>query len=153
MKKKDVNIIMAAVTVLVMFKTMINRVINDDADELMEDENEEETEVLPLQVSDDEYEYFNELIQSIPLENLTEEELENIELEDLLQSFSDSLEFKLALMKNSTVLKDLLSSKVSLDNDDDDEVGNAVSDSWGLLLLFTNWSAFINYPFAPRTNV
>ena len=129
MKKKDVNIIMAAVTVLVMFKTMINRVINDDADELMEDENEEETEVLPLKVSDDEYEYFNELIQSIPLENLTEEELDSIELEDLLQSFSDSLEFKLALMKNSTVLKDLLSSKVSLDNDDDDEVGNAVSDS------------------------
>ena len=129
MKKKDVNIIMAAVTVLVMFKTMINRVINDDADELMEDENEEETEVLPLQVSDDEYEYFNELIQSIPLENLTEEELDSIELEDLLQSFSDSLEFKLALMKNSTVLKDLLSSKVTLDNDDDDEVGNAVSDS------------------------
>ena len=127
MKKKDVNIIMAAVTVLVMFKTMINRVINDDADELMEDENEEETEVLPLQVSDDEYEYFNELIQSIPLENLTEEELDSIELEDLLQSFSDSLEFKLALMKNSTVLKDLLSSKVSFDNNDD--VGNAVSDS------------------------
>ena len=127
MKKKDVNIIMAAITVLVMFKTMINRVMNDDEEASLEDENEEDTEALPLQVSDDEYEYFNELIKSIPLENLTEEELENIELKDLLQSFSDSLEFKLALMKNSAVLKDLLSNKASFDNDD--EIGNAVSDS------------------------
>ena len=127
MKKKDVNIIMAAITVLVMFKTMINRVMNDDEEASLEDENEEDTEALPLQVSDDEYEYFNELIKSIPLENLTEEELENIELKDLLQSFSDSLEFKLALMKNSAVLKDLLSNKASFDNDE--EIGNAVSDS------------------------
>ena len=127
MKKKDVNIIMAAITVLVMFKTMINRVMNDDEEASLEDENEEDTEALPLQVSDDEYEYFNELIKSIPLENLTEEELENIELKDLLQSFSDSLEFKLALMKNSAALKDLLSNKVSIDNDD--EIGNAVSDN------------------------
>lgn len=127
MKKKDVNIIMAAVTVLVMFKTMIYRVMNDDTNEHYEEESEDEIEAQPLQVSDDEYEYFNELIKSIPLENLTEEELENIELKDLLQSFSDSLEFKLALMKNSAALKDLLSNKVSIDNDD--EIGNAVSDN------------------------
>lgn len=127
MKKKDVNIIMAAVTVLVMFKTMIYRVMNDDANEHYEEESEDEIEAEPLQVSDDEYEYFNELLETLNLDNLSAEELDNIELEDLLQSFSDSLDFKLALMKNSTVLKDLLSSRTPLDSDD--AIGNAVTDS------------------------
>ena len=127
MKKKDVNIIMAAVTVLVMFKTMIYRVMNDDANEHYEEESEDEIEEQTLQVSDDEYEYFNELLETLNLDNLSAEELDNIELEDLLQSFSDSLDFKLALMKNSTVLKDLLSSRTPLDSDD--AIGNAVTDS------------------------
>ena len=127
MKKKDVNIIMAAVTVLVMFKTMIYRVMNDDANEHYEEESEDEIEEQTLQVSDDEYEYFNELLETLNLDNLSAEELDNIELEDLLQSFSDSLDFKLALMKNSTVLKDSLSSRTPLDSDD--AIGNAVTDS------------------------
>ena len=43
MKKKDINIIMAAVTVLVMFKTMINRAFNEEAaDEFEEEEVEDE---------------------------------------------------------------------------------------------------------------
>jgi hypothetical protein len=124
MKKKDINIIMAAVTVLVMFKTMINRAFNEEAADEFEEEDEDEP--IPFQVADEEYEYFNELLEAIDFDNLTEDDLDNIELEDLLQGFSDSLEFKLALMKNSSLLKAMLSNKTTSDYDDVE--GEAVTD-------------------------
>lgn len=124
MKKKDINIIMAAVTVLVMFKTMINRAFNEEAVDQFEEEDEDEP--IPFQVADEEYEYFNELLEAIDFDNLTEDDLDNIELEDLLQGFSDSLEFKLALMKNSSLLKAMLSNKTTSDYDDVE--GEAVTD-------------------------
>ena len=124
MKKKDINIIMAAVTVLVMFKTMINRAFNEEAADEFEEEDEDEP--IPFQVADEEYEYFNELLEAIDFDNLTEDDLDNIELEDLLQGFSDSLEFKLALMKNSSLLKAMLSNKTTSDYDDFE--GEAVTD-------------------------
>lgn len=124
MKKKDINIIMAAVTVLVMFKTMINRAFNEEAADEFEEEDEDEP--IPFQVADEEYEYFNELLEAIDFDNLTEDDLDNIELEDLLQGFSDSLEFKLALMKNSSLLKAMLSNKTTSDYDEVE--GEAVTD-------------------------
>ncbi len=129
MKKKDINLIMAAVAVLVMLKTMINRAFDDedeeyDEDDYDEDENEDYDENEPYRVSDEEYEYFNEILESVDLENLTEDTLEEFDLNQLLQSFSDSLEFKLAIMKNSKILKEMVMKKKEVI----DEEGEAISD-------------------------
>ena len=135
MKKKDINLIMAAVAVLVMLKTMLNRAFNeidDDYDEEYDDnfDNEEffedDFEDEPYQVSDEEYEYFNEILEDVDLENLTEESLEELDLNQLLQSFSESLEFKLAIMKNSTVLKEMILKKKEAI--EEEPQGEAVSD-------------------------
>lgn len=123
MKKKDINLIMAAVAVLVMLKTMINRAF-DDEDDYDEDENEDYDENEPYRVSDEEYEYFNEILESVDLENLTEDTLEEFDLNQLLQSFSDSLEFKLAIMKNSKILKEMVMKRKEVI----DEEGEAISD-------------------------
>ena len=131
MKKKDINLIMAAVAVLVMLKTMINRAFDDEDDydededeDYDEDENEDYDENEPYRVSDEEYEYFNEILESVDLENLTEDTLEEFDLNQLLQSFSDSLEFKLAIMKNSKILKEMVMKRKEVI----DEEGEAISD-------------------------
>jgi len=124
MKKKDINLIMAAVAVLVMLKTMINRAFDDYDEDYDEDENEDYDENEPYRVSDEEYEYFNEILESVDLENLTEDTLEEFDLNQLLQSFSDSLEFKLAIMKNSKILKEMVMKRKEVI----DEEGEAISD-------------------------
>jgi len=124
MKKKDINLIMAAVAVLVMLKTMINRAFDDEDEEYDEDEDYDEDENEPYRVSDEEYEYFNEILESVDLENLTEDTLEEFDLNQLLQSFSDSLEFKLAIMKNSKILKEMVMKRKEVI----DEEGEAISD-------------------------
>mgnify|MGYP000480573722 CR=1 FL=1 len=81
MKKKDINLIMAAVAVLVMLKTMLNRAFKedeeydeeeyDDEDEdYYEEDFEEEYDDEPYQVSDDEYEYFNDLLEDVELNDI-----------------------------------------------------------------------------------
>lgn len=135
MKKKDINLIMAAVAILVMLKTMINRAFNemDEEDEDFDDDDydydleyDEDEDDEPYQVSDEEYEHFNEILEAVDFDNLSEEELGDLDLKHLLQSFNDSLEFKLAIMKNSTVLKEMLLKKKEAA---EEEIGGeAVSD-------------------------
>lgn len=128
MKKKDINLIMAAVAVLVMLKTMVNRAFNEEEVDFEEEDDSdyEASDDAPSQVSDEEYEYFNEILEEVDLEYLTEESLEELDLEQLLQSFSDSLEFKLAIMKNSSVLKEMILKKKTSQKAEVE--GEAVSD-------------------------
>lgn len=132
MKQKDMNLIMAAVGVLVMFKTMLHTAFRN-IDEEFEDEDfedemgaEEEENDSPYAVSDEEFEYFNEIFEDSDLnfENLKLDDFEELNFRKLFTDLESNLQFKIAIMKNSAVLKEMiLNRKRELD-----EAGEAVSD-------------------------
>jgi hypothetical protein len=129
MKKKDMNLIMAAVGVLVMFKTMLHtafRNIDEEFEEDFEAEVEEGEEETPYGVSDEEFEYFNEIFEDddIDIESLKLDDSEDLNFKKLFTDLESNLQFKIAVMKNSAVLKEMiLNRKRELD-----EIGEAVSD-------------------------
>lgn len=107
------NLIFAAVAVLVMIKTMVNTAFkNMEAEEDWEDEEdwEEENDGEPSRVSDQEYEYFNELLEGedFDFENFDLDDFENLNFNKLFQDLGNNLQVKLAIMENSEVLKELL---------------------------------------------
>lgn len=121
------NMIMAAVAILVMLKTMVNGAIRNQKEERFETEEDDFNET-PGQASDLEYEYLNDLLgnEDFDLSQFKIEDFENLNFQKMMLELNDNLEFKLAIMKNSTVLNELL-----LKNGDDNnfEAGEAVSDS------------------------
>jgi|GEM_PF-1932575 hypothetical protein len=132
MKKKDMNLIMAAVGVLVMFKTMLHTAFRNIDEEFegedFEDETGEEDEEddTPYAVSDDEFEYFNEIFEGedLDFENMELDDFEDLNFKKMFEDLGSNLEFKIAIMKNSTMLKEMiLNRKRELD-----EAGEAVSD-------------------------
>jgi hypothetical protein len=132
MKKKDMNLIMAAVGVLVMFKTMLHTAFRNIDEEFegedFEDETGEEDEEddTPYAVSDDEFEYFNEIFEGedLDFENMGLDDFEDLNFKKMFEDLGSNLEFKIAIMKNSTMLKEMiLNRKRELD-----EAGEAVSD-------------------------
>ena len=132
MKQKDMNLIMAAVGVLVMFKTMLHTAFRN-IDEEFEDEDfedeigeEEEADDTPYAVSDEEFEYFNEIFEDgdLDFENMELDDFEELNFRKLFADLESNLQFKIAIMKNSAVLKEMiLNRKRELD-----EAGEAVSD-------------------------
>ena len=125
------NLIMAAVGVLVMFKTMLHTAFRNIDEEFEEDfeaeigEEEEEAET-PYSVSDEEFEYFNEIFEDddIDFESLKLDDSEDLNFKKLFTDLESNLQFKIAVIKNSAVLKEMiLNRKRELD-----EIGEAVSD-------------------------
>jgi predicted molibdopterin-dependent oxidoreductase YjgC len=134
MKQKDMNMIMAAVAVLVMLKTMVNRTFHNEESEDFEDfevDSAEEFEVdydeSPNQITDDEYEYLNELLEDedFDFQNFKIEDFEHLDFKKLMTELSSNLEVKFAIMKNSSMLDEALFKNK---NDQDSEAGEAVSD-------------------------
>lgn len=132
MKQKDMNLIMAAVGVLVMFKTMLHTAFRniDEAfgEEDFEDEMEAEDEAddTPYAVSDEEFEYFNAIFEDgdLDFENMELDDFEGLDFKKMFEDLESNLQFKIAIMKNSAVLKAMiLDRKRALD-----EAGEAVSD-------------------------
>lgn len=137
MKKKDMNLIFAAVAVLVMVKTMVNAAFQSMDGDFEEDEDwdgdeevwEDDEAEAPYRVSDQEYEYFNDLLEKedFDFENFDIDNFENLNFNKLFQNLSNNLEVKLAIIKNSEILKDLL-LRYRNDNATEDNGGEAVSD-------------------------
>ena len=94
MKQKDMNMIMAAVAVLVMLKTMLNRTIRKQDDFDNQEESEEDIEETPNQMSDVEYEYLNDLLEdeSFDFEQLKIEDFENLDFQLLLSYHESSMQ-------------------------------------------------------------
>lgn len=122
------NMIMAAVAVLVMLKTMLNRTISKQDDFDDQENLEEELDETPNQASDLEYEYLNDLLQdeNFDFEQLNIEDFENLDFKKLMSELNSNLAFKLSIMEHSTIL-----DKLQLNHNDniEDEVGEAVSDT------------------------
>jgi hypothetical protein len=132
MKQKDMNLIMAAVGVLVMFKTMLHTAFRNIDEEFegedFEDEmgEEDEADDTPYAVSDEEFEYFNAIFEDgdLDFENLKLDDFEELNFRKLFEDLESNLQFKIAIMKNSAVLKEMIwNRKRELD-----EAGEAVSD-------------------------
>ncbi len=121
------NMVMAAVTVLVMLKTMMNSAFRNQ--NILEDgENEAEFDESPSQVSDFEYEYLNDLLENedFDFKQLNIEDFEDLDFQKLITELNSNLTTKLEIMKHSPVLNKLL----SIDKTDNDfEAGEAISDS------------------------
>jgi hypothetical protein len=128
MKQKDMNMVMAAVAVLVMLKTMVNRTISSQEDMDDQEDLEEEFDETPGQVSDLEYEYLNDLLtdENFDFEQFKIEDFENLDFQKMMSELNSNLEVKLAIMKNSTIIKEL---QLKSSNNNDDELGEAISDS------------------------
>ena len=122
------NMVMAAVAVLVMLKTMVNRTISSQEDMDDQEDLEEEFDETPGQVSDLEYEYLNDLLtdENFDFEQFKIEDFENLDFQKMMSELNSNLEVKLAIMKNSTIIKEL---QLKSSNNNDDELGEAISDS------------------------
>ena len=125
------NLIMAAVGVLVMFKTMLHtafRNIDEEFEEGFEEEeiDDDDDDESAYAVSDEEFEYFTEIFEDedVDFENLKLDDFEDLNFKKLFEDLGSNLQFKIAIMKNSAVLKEMiLNRKRELD-----EIGEAVSD-------------------------
>lgn len=124
------NMVMAAVAVLVMIKTMVNSSFRKQNPEHFEEEEDfdYEEDEMPNQISDFEYEYLNNLLENenFDFQNFKIEDFENLDFRKLMTELNSNLEVKLAIMKNNPTLNELL-LKSSKQNDFDN--GEAASDS------------------------
>lgn len=120
MKQKDMNMIMAAVAILVTLKTKLNRsfhkeTVTGSENNLSEEAtNDEET---PNQMTDDEYEYLNELLEQedFDFQNFKVEDFEQLDFQKLMRELNNNLKIKSTLIKKDKT-------------EDDSEAGEAVSD-------------------------
>ncbi len=112
-------------TLLLLCKLVMaaSAVVDFAEEEAVVEEGEEET---PYGVSDEEFEYFNEIFEDddIDIESLKLDDSEDLNFKKLFTDLESNLQFKIAVMKNSAVLKEMiLNRKRELD-----EIGEAVSD-------------------------